>query len=220
MSSVGNANSLHPLPALYPIVNLAGENSQLAEELLRAEVPLLQLRVKDATDREFFLRVQQVVERRNQLGSVSKLIVNDRIDIAHYFELDGVHLGQDDVPLEVARKQLGNDAIIGLSTHNRPQFLEAQSLPLTYVAVGPIFLSKSKSGHAEPVGVTMLETLSAQASHPVVAIGGITEENAASVFNAGATSVAVISALGVNNLHSMFKKMDTFRGQQPPPATN
>jgi len=125
-----------------------------------------------------------------------RLIVNDRVDLAEAVGADGVHLGQDDLPPEAARRLLGPDAVIGYSTHNVEQALAASKLPISYLAIGPIFQTTSKTDTSPVLGLDCLRAVRrAIGALPLVAIGGITHANARSVIEAGADSVAVISAL-------------------------
>lgn len=154
---------------------------------------MIQLRDKSASAREFYADVIEAVKiARNH--EAAKLIINDRVDIALAAGADGVHLGQDDLPLEHARAILGGNAIIGFSTHSVEQAREALSLPIDYIAVGPIFPTSSKS-HPEPViGLDGLRSVrDIVGRFPLVAIGGINRKNAVSVFDAGADSIALIS---------------------------
>lgn len=125
-----------------------------------------------------------------------KLIINDRIDIALAVGAHGVHLGQDDMPPEAARRLLGAEAIIGYSTHNVQQAVSALNLPIDYIAIGPIFQTTTKTDTSPVLGLDALRTIRrAIGDFPLIAIGGITRTNAAEVIQAGADSVAVISAL-------------------------
>jgi thiamine-phosphate pyrophosphorylase len=125
-----------------------------------------------------------------------QLIINDRVDIALAAGADGVHLGQDDLPPEAARKLLGPQAIIGYSTHNVEQAISATKLPIDYLAIGPIFSTTTKSDTAPVLGLEGLRAVRrAIGEFPLAAIGGITLNNARAVIDAGADSVAVISAL-------------------------
>lgn len=123
----------------------------------------------------------------------AQFLVNDRVDLALAVKANGVHLGQDDLPVAAARKLLGNEALIGLSTHNRDQFLKAQSQDIDYVALGPLFPTSTKPTENPPVGVETLRELVAESRYPVVAIGGISLESAEELWTAGAHSLAVIS---------------------------
>lgn len=122
-------------------------------------------------------------------------IVNDRCDLALAVDADGVHLGQDDLPVADARKLLGPKKIIGLSTHNPAQVKEAVHLKPDYIGFGPIFKPGSKQDHDPVVGIDGLKTIRPLTSLPIFAIGGIQLANARSVMQAGANGIAVISAV-------------------------
>jgi len=125
-----------------------------------------------------------------------KIIINDRVDIALALKADGVHLGQDDLPVEAARRLLGNDIVIGLSTHNLAQAQQAADLPINYLAIGPIFQTSTKNSANPVVGLVGLTAI--RRSVPgiaIVAIGGINAGNRDAVIGAGADAVAVISDL-------------------------
>jgi len=125
-----------------------------------------------------------------------QLIINDRVDVALAVGAHGVHLGQDDMPPEAARKLLGPDAIIGYSTHNIEQAIAATKLPIDYLALGPIFATTTKTDTAPVLGLEGLRVVRQMiGSFPLVAIGGITHANAREVIQAGADSVAVINAV-------------------------
>lgn len=154
----------------------------------------VQLREKQKDAREFYREAEEalrVARERNVL-----LIINDRVDIALALKADGVHLGQDDLPPAAARRLLGEQAIIGFSTHNVGQAIEAARSPVDYIAIGPIFETKSKENPDPVVGLEGLRRVrEATGQIPLIAIGGIREENIAEVLKAGADSVAVINLL-------------------------
>jgi thiamine-phosphate pyrophosphorylase len=130
------------------------------------------------------------------VSSKAIVIVNDRIDLALMATAIGAHLGQDDVSPRRARELLGGDAVIGLSTHTEAQVKAAILEPVTYIAVGPVFATRTKDTGYDAVGLDFVSTAARVAGAlPVVAIGGITLQNARSVIDAGATSVAVIGDL-------------------------
>jgi thiamine-phosphate pyrophosphorylase len=143
---------------------------------------------------EFYVEAKKAVSVAERNGV--QLIVNDRVDVAVAVGADGVHLGQDDLPPDAARKLLGQTAIVGYSTHNIEQALEAVRLPIDYLAIGPIFPTNTKSDTAPVLGLDGLRAVrGAIGDFPLVAIGGITHLNARVAVEAGADSVAVISAL-------------------------
>ncbi len=185
------------LPFLYPIVDVrpgASPMEQL-EQLLRAGVSIAQIRAKNLLEPELAALVKEARHVRDRLSSDCRLIVNDSPSVARSAEADGVHLGQEDCSPAEAREILGPKAIIGLSTHTVEQAERAPAELLDYIGFGPIFHSDTKSGHAPETGVEQLRAVRDLSVLPVVAIGGITAENAEHVYRAGASSVAVISDL-------------------------
>jgi thiamine-phosphate pyrophosphorylase len=132
------------------------------------------------------------------LAPGSVVLVNDRVDLAILSGAAGAHVGQDDLPAGAARRLLGPDRWLGLSTHDEAELGAAQDLPLDYVAVGPIHPSATKSGHAATVGVARLSAWRPRSRLPVVAIGGVTADRARAVMEAGADAVAVAGALAAD----------------------
>lgn len=184
-----------PFGKLYPITPSGDRQRtlQLAVEYLSGGASLIQVREKEMADNllhQLLLEVRKLCRRFEAL-----LIVNDRVDLALASEADGVHLGQDDLPAEAARRLLGPRALIGLSTHNRAQFEDAQRRPIDYLAIGPVFSSGTKPGANPEVGLQAFQEMAAGSRLPVVAIGGIDLTRARSLWSAGADSVAVISDL-------------------------
>lgn len=138
-------------------------------------------------------------------GSV--LIINDHADIARAVDADGVHLGQDDLPVGLARMLLGPDRLIGLSTHTIEQARSAQAAGADYVGFGPLFPTRTKDAGPDK-GIESLRAVTASVSLPVIAIGGITAANAAQAIEAGAAGVAVISAiLGAADLRQAVREL-------------
>ena len=181
------------LPRLYPIADAQfGDVVQIAESLLQGGARLIQLRDKNAAAREFLNRVERVLALA---PADARIIVNDRVDIARISGAAGVHLGQTDLPPVMARKILRSEQIVGFSTHNLQQALEADNLPVDYVAVGPIFPTSTKQNPDPVVGLEGLTSISKVVHKPIVAIGGIRIENAREVLKAGAHSIAVIRDL-------------------------
>lgn len=186
------------LPKLYPIINC--DTQQTAEELLfkllASSQTLIQLRAKELSDDKFSFFLEALLNKltATQLDSL-KLIINDRVEIAKKFPIGGMHLGQEDIAPTIARKILGQNAIIGYSTHTLAQVEAAQALPVNYLGFGPIFLSKSKHGHADPTGLDNLKQAVRISKIPIVAIGGINQSNIQSVYATGVNSVAMISGL-------------------------
>ena len=183
------------LGKVYPITasnTLNGlDHAQLVEQYLQGGSRFLQVREPTLPDSLLYpqlLKIQSLCEPLE-----AQFLINDRVDLALAVRAHGVHLGQDDLPVRVARDLLGEEAIIGLSTHNRQQFLDAQAQDVDYIAMGPIFSTSTKEADYPPLGVEALGGLIADSRYPVVAIGGISLEKAPQVWMAGADSVAVIS---------------------------
>ena len=182
---------------LYPItdtrISALSHATQVAQ-LTDGGARLIQLREKGLAPREFYREAEMAMRVAHDKGA--QLIINDRADIALALGAGGVHLGQDDLPAGAARRLLGPDAIIGLSTHSVAQAQLAAGMPINYLAVGPIFFTSTK-GNPEPVvGLDGLRIVrDVVGAMPLVAIGGISAANAPLVISAGADAVAVINAL-------------------------
>jgi thiamine-phosphate pyrophosphorylase len=190
------------LPPLYSILDpeqtkgRAGETVLL--ELLEGGIRWLQLRAKAKPPRDF-LELACAARRRTR-SSGCRLIVNDRVDIALACAADGVHLGQEDLPLDAARKLMG-ERIIGISTHDVAQAKEAEAGGADYIGFGPIFGTATKETGYSARGLEMLRRVREAVSIPIVAIGGVTEGNVKQVWQAGADSVAIISdILGADDI--------------------
>jgi thiamine-phosphate pyrophosphorylase len=185
------------LPKLYPITDARLSGLSHAEQVARLSdggATLVQLREKRLSPKEFYREAEEALSVARARGV--RLIINDRVDIALALQADGVHLGQDDLPPEAARRLLGSRAIIGFSTHSPEQAREAARWPIDYLAIGPIFPTSSKD-HPDPVvGLDGLRRVRQVIGPvPLVAIGGLNRENALEALDAGADAVAVISLL-------------------------
>jgi len=202
-----NIESLQ-LPAVYPILDTATVSSlgmsaaDFAVALLEAGARILQFRHKAFWSREVVEEALEVARLCHETGA--SFVVNDRADYAAYLDA-GVHLGQEDLLPHDARAVVGN-RLIGFSTHNAAQMRAAQSEPADYVAFGPVFPTGSKDRPDPVTGIAALREARALAAKPLVAIGGITPENAALCWEAGADSVAVISGL-IPHSRALLTKM-------------
>ena len=157
-------------------------------------VTLVQLREKILSAREFYKEAAAALRVARERGL--KIIINDRVDIALALKADGVHLGQGDMPAEAARRLLGPDSIIGISTHTIEQAQQAAESPIDYVAFGPIFLTATKESSHSPVGLDGLRLVRKTLGNmPLVAIGGISVPVHKALFDAGADGLGVISDL-------------------------
>ena len=185
------------LPRLYAIVDSSCFPTSeamfaSAEELLSGGVTLLQYRNKSGNARQM---LEHAMELKHRLGTQTKLIMNDRADLCLAAEFDGVHVGQDDLSPASVRRIIGPGRWLGVSTHNPEQLAAAAATSADYVAIGPAFATTQKEKPDPVVGLEGVRRARALTSKPLVAIGGITRENARSVVDAGADSVAVISDL-------------------------
>ncbi|MEM6628714.1 MAG: thiamine phosphate synthase [Bacteroidota bacterium] len=160
---------------------------------VKGGVSIVQLREKELDSRHFLRRAELLLEILAPQGI--PLIINDRVDIALAISADGVHVGQQDMPIPQVRELLSPYSIVGLSIENLDQGIAAQSLETTYYGVGPIFTSPTKADAAPAMGLIKLKELRAQTSRPLMAIGGITIDNAREVIQAGADGLAVVSAI-------------------------
>ncbi|MBU0615421.1 MAG: thiamine phosphate synthase [Nanoarchaeota archaeon] len=162
-----------------------------AKAAVKAGVKIIQYREKDSPTLEMIKEAEQIKEICKGKAS---LIINDRIDIALAVDADGVHLGQDDMPYEIARKLLPNK-IIGLTVHNIDEAKHAKDIGADYLGVSPIFATSTKLDAGKPAGLTLIQDIKKAVNLPLVGIGGIDLNNVSSVIKAGADSAAVISAI-------------------------
>jgi thiamine-phosphate pyrophosphorylase len=184
-------------PFLYPVIDVPRVPLAAVREtvmvLAQAGIRLVQLRAKALADGAFLNAAVDAVSAARASGV--RLVVNDRTDIARLAGADGVHLGQDDLPPRDARRLLPDGAIVGYSTHSMAQAVAALREPIDYLAVGPVFATKSKDRPDAVVGVELVRAVRQRGQFTLVAIGGIVPENAAAVAAAGADGLAVIGGL-------------------------
>ena len=180
---------------LYAIADTLGRSElsfvELTEKILAGGAVLIQLRVKDLPACEYLRIAKKARELTRRCQAL--LIINDRLDVALAAEADGVHLGQEDLPLHAARKILGEKNTIGISTHDEEQALAAERGGADYIGFGPVFGTGTKETGYTPRGLEQLCKIRSLVRLPIVAIGGITEEHAPEVLAAGASAVAMIS---------------------------
>ncbi len=176
----------------YAIVDPAGghEPVSLAHTILDAGARIMQLRLKDAPGRDFLAAARAIADLCRIRGAI--LIVNDRVDIAILAGAHGVHLGQQDLPLEAARRIAGPNQIIGISTHTLDQACAAEKGGADYIGFGPMYSGGLKN-IAAGMGLDNLRAIRAAVKIPIVAIGGITEARVAETLAAGADAVAIIT---------------------------
>lgn len=192
-----NAARPHSFSGLYVILDPSVCPARPLVEVLTTAVEagasLFQYRNKTASMKEAY--VEALALRRAAAKAGVLFIVNDRCDLALAVDADGVHLGQGDLPLDMAKKVMGPDKLIGISTHNPYQVREATAGKPDYLGFGPIFKPGSKQGHDPVVGLEGLRAMRSLTSLPVFAIGGIQIDQVGEVMRAGANGVAIISAI-------------------------
>jgi len=169
------------------------DHLDIARAALRGGARLIQLRDKEMSGRALLEAARRLADLAQGHGGV--LIVNDRLDVALAAGADGVHLGEEDLPIAAARRVLGDEAIIGASVANAQQAAEAEAAGATYVSVGSVFPTGSKADAGEPIGLAAVREVKRKVRLPVLAIGGISRDNVTEVIRAGADGVAVISAV-------------------------
>ena len=202
---------VYPIADTEVLARHGFEPVAFVEALLDGGARLVQFRHKDAYTRQAFEQLQQITALCRAAGA--QLIVNDRADFAAICDA-GLHVGQDDLPPALARRVMGN-RMLGLSTHNEAQMRAAAGESVDYVALGPIFHTGTKRNAAPEVGVQNLRAWRPLVTQPLVAIGGITLENAREVLAAGADCVAVIGDLlpGSNDWRKVKARMETWTRQ-------
>ena len=214
-ASRGRLEGMTPgISGLYAIVDRGALDARgidlrlFAEELRDGGVRLLQYRDKVSGPHEVLREATEIAAIFE--GTEATLILNDRADLAALARWSGVHVGHLDLPPEAVKRVLGEGRIVGVSTHNDAQVREAEASCADYVAVGPVFATASKSDTEPVIGLEGLRRMRSLTTKPLVAIGGITHQNAASVMEAGADAVAVIGALLPGDGMTAREKAETF----------
>jgi thiamine-phosphate pyrophosphorylase len=183
---------------LYLIADGLGKSDEatyreLVEDFLMGGGKIIQLRAKEIPSRTLLMLAEGMRRATNEAGAT--FLINDRADVAKAVGADGVHVGQEDLPIEALRKVLGERAIIGVSTHTEEQALAAEQAGASYIGYGPIFSTATKEGPYAPRGLEALRRIRSLIRIPIVAIGGITEETFPQVLAAGADAAALISEI-------------------------
>ncbi|MDD3318051.1 MAG: thiamine phosphate synthase, partial [Methanosarcina sp.] len=162
------------------------------QEAVESGCRIVQYREKNKSTKEMVFEASEI---KRICSDRAIFLVNDRIDVALAVDADGVHIGQDDMPIEKARKLLGEDKIIGLSVRNREEAIQAEKSGADYIGLGPIFDTATKKDAGEGIGPLKIKEVKAAIKLPIVAIGGINKENCESVVQNGADSLVAISAV-------------------------
>lgn len=186
-------------------------NIAVARQILEGGVKILQYREKHKKQKEMYRECQVLREITRNAGAL--LIINDHIDIALAVDADGVHIGQDDLPLKVVREIVGAGRMIGVSTHSPAQAKNAAAEEADYIGVGPIFATQTKEDVCDPVGLEYLRYVVGHLDIPFVAIGGIKEHNLAEVVDAGAVTVALVTEIvGSPDIPGKIKRLQAIMG--------
>ncbi len=183
--------------SLYLVTDreLAGDRPilEIVKAAVQGGVTCVQLREKDCSTLDF---IDQALAIKNFLKARGvPLIINDRVDVALAIEADGVHLGQTDMPLNIAQKIIGDSMIIGISAESLEDAVEAEKGGADYLGVSPIYATPTKTDTAPPLGLDGLRTIRAAVRLPLVGIGGLNRDNSAAVIENGGDGVAVVSAI-------------------------
>ncbi|MBF0345949.1 MAG: thiamine phosphate synthase [Nitrospirae bacterium] len=190
---------------LYLITDRKIVNAPLeivVEEAFKAGLKALQLRERDMTDRELLVLAIKLRELSNKYNA--KLFINDRVDVALLIEADGVHLGQNSMPVSTVRRLVGDRMLIGKSTHSVEEAIDAVSKGANFITIGPIYQTPSKLKYGDPIGLEVLQKVKKKLSIPVFAIGGIKEHNIKDIMGSRADGIAVIS--GILSSDSVFNE--------------
>jgi len=183
--------------SLYLVTDRGLARGRTTLEIVKAAVyggaSVVQLREKDCSTREFIEQAYRIKAFLKDHGV--PLIINDRLDVAQAVKADGVHLGQSDMPLGLAKEILSNSMIIGISAESLQDAIEAEKGGADYLGVSPIYATPTKTDTAPPLGLAELKKIRKAVKLPLVGIGGLSKENAADVIRSGADGVAVVSAI-------------------------
>ncbi|MDL2265128.1 thiamine phosphate synthase [Parabacteroides sp. OttesenSCG-928-G21] len=166
---------------------------EVVESAVRGGVTLVQLREKEADSRDFYqlaLALKQLLRPYHV-----PLIINDRLDIALAVDADGIHIGQSDLPYPVVRQLLGKEKIIGLSVESLSDAALANQWDVDYIAISPVYATPTKTDTAPALGLEGVRAIKELSVHPIVGIGGITQDNAADIIRAGADGIAIVSGI-------------------------
>ena len=179
--------------------SLGRTNIEVVGEMIAAGIRVIQYREKDKSMREKFRECQRIRQMTAAAGVT--FIVNDDVDLAMMTGADGIHVGQDDLPVPEIRRLVGEKMIIGLSTHSPEQAREAERIGADYIGVGPIFKTATKKDVCDPVGFQYLEYVVENIKMPFVAIGGIKESNVEEISGRGAQCIAMVTEIvGAGNI--------------------
>ncbi len=183
------------------------DNVDIVKQLIQADIKIIQFREKEKHMGEKYEQCLKIRGLTKEAGVF--FIVNDNVDLAMLVGADGIHIGQEDLPIEAVRQLVGNDMVIGLSTHSKNQAEDAVKRGADYIGVGPIFQTHTKKDVCDPVGYTYLDhVVSKKINIPFVAIGGIKAHNVGEVVNHGASCVAMVTEIvGADDIGKKIKEV-------------
>jgi len=185
-------------------------NLEVVEEMIRGGVTTIQYREKKHQKGvgEMYVECQQIRELTRKHGIT--FIINDHVDLALLVDADGVHVGQEDLPVEAVRRLIGDDKIIGLSTHSPEQMARAVEIGADYIGVGPIFATQTKENVCDAVGLQYLDYVTENCTIPFVAIGGIKEHNISEIVSRGAKSICLVTEIvGSEDIYSTCVRLNS-----------
>lgn len=185
-------------------------NLEVVEEMIRGGITTIQYREKKHQKDvgEMYVECQQIRDLTRKHGVT--FIINDHVDLALLVDADGVHVGQEDLPVEAVRRLIGNDKIIGLSTHAPEQMARAVEVGADYIGVGPIFATQTKENVCDAVGLQYLDYVAENCTIPFVAIGGIKEHNISEIVSRGAKSICLVTEIvGSEDIYSTCVRLNS-----------
>ena len=197
---------IHGIYAIIDLKVVTGDLHSITEEVIEGGANIIQLRAKEVSTKEF-LRAGTSVNKVCKSRGIP-FIINDRVDIAIAIDSDGVHLGQDDMPINQARSIMPEGKLIGLSIHSLSEAENAVVQKPDYVGIGPVFFTRTKKDAVSPIGIEIVRKVKRKMNIPVVAIGGINGQNIKEVLNSGADAAAVCTAIfGAVDITSATQKL-------------
>ena len=185
-------------------------NLEVVAEMIRGGITTIQYREKKHQKDvgEMYVECQQIRELTRKHGVT--FIINDHVDLALLVDADGVHVGQEDLPVEAVRRLIGDDKIIGLSTHSPEQMARAVAIGADYIGVGPIFATQTKENVCDAVGLQYLDYVAENCTIPFVAIGGIKEHNISEIVSRGTKSICLVTEIvGSDDIYSTCVRLNS-----------
>lgn len=184
---------IHGIYAIIDLKVVTGDLHGITEKVIDGGANIVQLRAKEVSAKEF-LKAGTTINKVCKSRGIP-FIINDRVDIAIAVDSDGVHLGQDDMPVHLARNIMPEGTLIGLSVHSLSEAENAIAQKPDYIGIGPVFFTGTKEDAISPIGMDIVTKVKKKINFPIVAIGGINEQNIKEVFNSGADAAAVCTAI-------------------------